>query len=50
MESVPSEAGSPLGLVTQTLLVAVRLRALASLVLVDLAFSSLFEGTHKSAF
>ena len=50
ISSIHDAKRSGLRLVAQTLLVAVRLRALASLVLIDLGFSSLLEGTHKMAF
>ncbi|MEM9015745.1 MAG: hypothetical protein AAGC68_01940, partial [Verrucomicrobiota bacterium] len=37
-------------LVTQTLLVAVRLHALATLVIIDFGFPLLFEGSHNQKF
>jgi hypothetical protein len=41
----PQDAG--LSLVTETLLVPVRLHALAALMFGDLGFASFFDGTHK---
>lgn len=47
MRSARPESGKPLGLIAEALLVAVRLHALAALVLTDFGLTTLLEVTHN---